>query len=186
MTIVVISDDDTDIGSLNAGPVDLLICCGDMHDHALVKAIQHYQPRRTFAVRGNHDADIPFPEGVDDLHLATRVLEGIKFGGFEGSWKYKPRGHHLFEQSEVSKLMGYFPKVDVFIAHNSPAGIHERDSEVHQGFRGFADYLERAKPTLMIHGHQHEDVVTMVGETMVLGVFGERLVRFQKSDSQDA
>ncbi len=177
MTILVIADDDSQLCRLDCGAVDLLVSCGDLADHAILRAMEHYHPRQTLAVRGNHDVDASFPEGVTDLHLTTFKFDGLRFGGFGGCWKYKERGHHLHEQPEVSKLMQYFPRVDFFIAHNSPAGIHERDTEVHQGFQGFTDYLNRANPTAFIHGHQHIDIVTHRRETAVVGVYGERLLR---------
>jgi Icc-related predicted phosphoesterase len=176
MTIVVIADDDANIGKLRCGPVDLLISCGDLFDGAIDRAIKAYRPRRIFAVRGNHDPNAPFASGILDLHLATELFEGIRFGGFAGSWRYKPRGHHLFEQHEATDLMRAFPEVDVFVAHNSPAGIHERDGEVHQGFQAFLPYLDRAKPRLFIHGHQHADCITLRGVTTIAGVYGEKVI----------
>lgn len=176
MTIVVISDDDSAIGALRCDQVDLLISCGDLADGAIERAVRHYRPKQTFAVRGNHDPDAPFPAGFHDLHLELRKWEGLRLGGFEGSWRYKPRGHHMFEQSEASMLMRHFPAVDIFVAHNSPAGIHERDQEVHQGFEGFRDYIDRAQPRLFIHGHQHHDQVTILGGTTIVSVFGEKII----------
>ena len=58
-------------------------------------------------------------------------------GGFQDSWRYKPRGHYLYEQSEVEYLLTSFPPVDVFVAHNSPRYIHDRDDNVHFGFEAF-------------------------------------------------
>ena len=69
-----------------------------------------------------------------------------------------------------------FPRVDVFVAHNSPARIHERDADVHQGFEAFLDYIDRMQPAYFIHGHQHMNQVTRRGETTVVGVFGEALL----------
>ena len=30
---------------------------------------------------------------------------GLSFGGFQGSWKYKPRGHFLYEQEEARAML---------------------------------------------------------------------------------
>lgn len=180
MTILAIADDDTHLCQRPGGGIDVLISCGDLHDAAIQRAIDHYQPRKVFAVRGNHDTDAPFPDGIVDLHCSMEVFDGIRFVGFGGSWKYKPRGHHLYEQTEVSALLKSFPPADVFITHNSPAGIHERDREVHQGFEAFLPYLDRTRPTLMIHGHQHLDLSTVRGSTTILGVYGETLVRLDR------
>ncbi|MDB6074156.1 MAG: hypothetical protein JWO89_1796 [Verrucomicrobiaceae bacterium] len=176
LTIVAISDDESLVGFLKCGPVDVLISCGDIYDGAIRRAMAHYKPRYTVAVRGNHDPDSPFGDGITDLHLKTCTIDGIIFGGFGGCWRYKPRGHHMFEQMEVSHLMRGFPQVDVFVAHNSPFGIHERDDGVHQGFEGFVSYLDRAPPDLFIHGHQHIDVTTVRDATTLVSVYGERLI----------
>lgn len=179
MTIVAIADEEAHLGALECGPVDVLISCGDLYDGAIRRAIAHYKPRHTLAVRGNHDPDSPFTDGIVDLHLKTHTIDGITFGGFAGSWRYKPRGHHLFDQIEVSSLIRAVPAVDVFVAHNSPAGIHERDREVHQGFEGFTSYITRARPKLFIHGHQHIDATTIRNDTTIIGVYGERHIHIK-------
>lgn len=152
---VVIADDDGLVGHLEVGPVDLLISLGDLWDSTIDKARERYRPARAFAVRGNHDSNAPFTSSVTPLHGSVVHHAGMSFGGFNGSWRYKPRGHHLYEQEEVRKALESFPRVDVFVAHNSPAGCHERDTEVHQGFEGFRDYILRARPKYFLHGHQH-------------------------------
>ncbi|QJE95508.1 metallophosphoesterase family protein [Luteolibacter luteus] len=174
---IAIADDDGLVGNLESDPVDLLISLGDLWDASIDKAVASYKPRRTFAVRGNHDTDAPFARHITSLHYTVEHFSGLSFGGFNGSWRYKPRGHHLFEQHEVSRMLRSFPRVDVFVAHNSPRGIHERDGEVHQGFDGFLDYLEKQKPRYFLHGHQHLNQISQIGETQVIGVFGEALIQ---------
>ena len=122
---------------------------------------------------GNHDFDAPFQPFVTSLHLTIESYLGMTFGGFNGSWRYKPRGPHLYDQAEVVRLLRSFPRVDVFVAHNSPKGFHERDDDVHQGFDGFLDYIERTHPRYFIHGHQHLNLTTRIGGTTLIGVYGE-------------
>jgi Icc-related predicted phosphoesterase len=154
----------------------LLISLGDIWDATLAKARDAYGCTKVLAVKGNHDSATPFPDFVTDLHLSTCEHEGILFGGFKGSWKYKPRGHHLFEPFEVTEALRSFPRVNVFVAHNSPRGYHERDSEVHQGFQAFTDYIDRAQPEYFIHGHQHCNQVSQRGGTTIVGVYGETVL----------
>lgn len=176
MRSVVIADDDSKVGHLEDVDVDLLISVGDLWDSTIQRARDLYEPRHVFAVRGNHDSAAPFPSGVLDLHLNVIEHKGIRFGGFKGSWKYKPRGHHMFEQAEVEEALRFFPAVDVFVAHNSPAEIHERDSDVHRGFVGFVDYIDRVQPSYFLHGHQHINQISQRGKTTVQSVFGEALI----------
>lgn len=118
----------------------------------------------------------PFPPPMLDLHLAVREIGCLRFGGFRGCWRYKPRGHHLFDQEEVRAALATIPPVDVFVSHNSPRGIHDREDAIHTGFEAFNDYIQRTRPQWFFHGHQHVDRETLVGGTQVIGVFGHRFV----------
>lgn len=106
-------------------------------------------------MKGNHDSSAPFPDTVIDLHRQTHEFGGFVFGGLNGAWKYKPRGHFLYEQWEAEAFCAELPPVDIFISHNSPAGIHDRQDDVHYGFSGLNKYIVRAQPPLLVHGHQH-------------------------------
>ena len=152
---------------------------GDIFDQTILKTVKAYGCNTVLAVRGNHDSPGPFPEGINNLHMKQIVINEITFGGFSGCWRYKPRGSYLFDQWEVNKMMEDYPPVDVFIAHNSPREIHERDDDVHQGFDGFRDYINRAEPQYFFHGHQHINQITKIGRTKIVGVFGEIALKLE-------
>lgn len=173
---VIISDDILQVGSLDVGEVDLLISLGDLPDYTLIRASEVYQPVQFLAVRGNHDDQQPFPKPIQDLHLQVTEFRGVTLAGFAGCWKYKEKGAHLYSQDQASRLLNQFPPVDVFLAHTSPWGVHERDQGVHQGFQVFLEYIERVQPIYFFHGHQHVNQITLIGETQVIGVYGEKLV----------
>lgn len=172
MTALVIADDDSAIGKLPECRADLLISLGDMELSSITHAASRCGCQKILAVKGNHDSALPFAAPIEDLHLNTLTFGGLRFGGFGGSWKYKPRGHHLFEQHEVESFLRAFPKVDVFVAHNSPLGIHDKDDEVHTGFAAFFSYIEKHQPKFFFHGHQHISKETQLGGTKIVGVFG--------------
>jgi Icc-related predicted phosphoesterase len=174
MKMLVIADDDGFVKSLTDERADVVVSCGDLLDQTIIRVASVSQCQRVFAVKGNHDGSGLFPPPIFDLHLRTEVFGGIRFGGFHGSWRYKPRGHFLYEQSEVEHLLASFAPVDVFVAHNSPRHIHDRDDEVHVGFDAFTSYIPRIQPQLFIHGHQHENQETYLGRTRIVGVFGLR------------
>jgi Icc-related predicted phosphoesterase len=172
MTALVIADEDSVIQQLPDNRADILISLGDLLDVSINRAAARCGCQSIVAVKGNHDSALPFAQPVVDLHLKTFDFGGLRFGGFGGSWKYKPRGHHLFEQYEVESALRVFPKVDVFVAHNSPLGIHDKDDEVHTGFAAFLPYIEKYQPKLFFHGHQHVSKETQLGGTKIVGVFG--------------
>jgi Icc-related predicted phosphoesterase len=156
---------------------DLLISCGDLTDEFILRVAEMTLCRHIFAVKGNHDSAAAFHPLIKDLHLTVHEHEGVKFGGFNGCWRYKPRGDFLYEQEDVEKALESFPPVDVFVAHNSPHLIHQWDDSVHVGFKAFNAYIERTRPQVLIHGHQHVNAETMLEATRVIGVFGQRWIR---------
>lgn len=183
MKLISIADDDLGIGDISAETCDVLVSLGDLTGAAIREAIRLYRPRRVFAVRGNHDRPDDLPQGVVALHGRVETFGGFRFGGFDGSWAYKANGHFLYTQAQMASAVADFPSVDIFLAHNSPAGIHERDQDVHQGFAAFGRYIEEKRPQFFLHGHQHVNAMTILGETKVIGVFGCALLKFATKDT---
>jgi len=174
MNVLIIADDDFALNGLPESRADLLISCGDLLDLQIIRTAARCHCIQTLAVKGNHDSSASFPLPIIDLHLRTFEFNGLRFGGFCGSWKYKPRGNYLFEQSEVEAALVSFPRVDVFVAHNSPFQIHDKNDEVHTGFVAFVSYIQKHQPAFFIHGHQHISKETSVGPTSVIGTYGFR------------
>ena len=176
MRILIIADVDDLHWRHGKGKADLLLSCGDVSDQYILEAAEAYACRTIFAVKGNHDSQESFVPPIVDLHLAVQSFNGIRFGGFSGAWKYKPRGHFLYEQCEVDKLIASFPEVDILLCHNSPRGIHDKEDGIHYGFEGLTHYISNAKPNLLIHGHQHVNAETQIGATRVIGVYGYKVL----------
>jgi Icc-related predicted phosphoesterase len=158
------------------GQADLILALGDIADSLILEAQQAFGAPPVFAVKGNHDAPTPFPAGIPDLHLKMVEFGGLRFGGFNGSWKYKPRGHFLYEQQEAAGLLEDFPSVEVLLSHNSPRHVHDKEDDTHFGFEALNAYINRHQPRMVLHGHQHVNKETMVGATKVIGVWGHRLL----------
>ena len=157
MKLLLLSDIDDLHWKHGLGQADVLLSCGDVSDQVILEAAESHGCSAIFAVKGNHDTHAPFPEPIVDLHLHNLKHAGHTLGGLNGSWKYKPRGHFLYDQQEVGLFLDSFPPVDVFLTHNSPRGIHDREDGVHCGFDGLRSYILRAGPGIVIHGHQHVD-----------------------------
>ncbi len=172
MKLLVLADIDDLRWPGGSGRADALLALGDIGDDVILQAAAAWQTPAVFAVRGNHDSDAPFPPPIADLHLRTAELGGLRFGGLNGCWQYKPRGSFLYYQEEAEAFLEAFPPVDVFISHNSPRRVHDREDGVHTGFSALNAYIERVQPRLLLHGHQHQARETRVGATRVIGVFG--------------
>lgn len=176
MRVLILADIDDLHWRHGTGQADVVLSLGDTADSLILEAALAFGCRSIFAVKGNHDAPTPFPEGVTDLHLKTVQFGGLTFGGFNGSWKYKPRGHFLYEQAEASALIERLPAVNVFVSHKSPRHIHDKEDETHYGFEALTAYIARHHPRLLLHGHQHVNQETSLGGTQIVGVYGHRIV----------
>lgn len=181
MRLLVIADIEDFRWKHGVGKADILLSCGDVSDHVILEAADAYKCHAIFAVKGNHDSINPFPEPIVDLHRTSNIFMGVTFGGLNGAWKYKPRGYYLYEQSEVEEYLATFPGTDIFLSHNSPRGIHDRNDGIHAGFEGLTSYIARAKPKFLIHGHLHMNIESTFIETQVIGVHGCRQIQYSRS-----
>jgi Icc-related predicted phosphoesterase len=172
MKLLVLADIDDFRWLGGNGRADVLLALGDVADAVILQAAEAWHCPAVLAVKGNHDADTPFPAPIVDLHLQTIDLGGLSFGGLNGCLQYKPRGFFLHEQEEIEAYLQAFPAVTVFISHNSPRRVHDREDGIHTGFSALNHYIERAAPRLLLHGHQHQNCETALKRTRVLGCFG--------------
>ena len=179
MRFLVLADIDDLRWKGGAHRVDAVLSCGDVADEVILEAAEACGRPPVFAVKGNHDRHMPFAGSICDVHLQVRRLGELTIAGFQGCWAYKPRGHYLYGQLDVAYMLEHVPPVDVFVAHNSPAGIHDRPDQVHLGFDAFNAYIARARPRLFVHGHQHRALETRVGETRVISVQGHTTVELE-------
>lgn len=175
MNVLILADMDDLHWKQGRGQADLILSCGDLFDQVILEAAEAFACPMILAVKGNHDRQDPFSPPIIDLHLQAKEVGGLKFGGLNGSWRYKPGPFH-YEQRQVHSSLSDFPAVDVFLSHNSPKGIHEVDETIHQGFEGLLAYVAKVQPRLLIHGHQHQNQETRIGRTSILGVYGHRLL----------
>ena len=180
MKILAISDIDDFHWEHGSGRADVLVSCGDVSEQVILEAAESYGCETILAIKGNHDSNMPFQQPITDMHLQVKEIHGLRFGGLSGAWKYKPRGHFLFEQWEVEKYLSNFPTVDIFFSHNSPRGIHDQEDEVHCGFDGLYTYVLGRRPRFLIHGHQHVNQVSKLGETTIIGVYGYKVIEVKE------
>jgi len=160
---------------LSCGNYHLVVSCGDVHA-GIIEHIATTVP--VIGVRGNHDSP-QLPAGMRDLHCRMITYNGVKFGGFQGAWKYKPTGHFLYENDEVERYLSRFPGLDVFVAHNPMSGIHDVNDGVHNGFEAFRNYCMRTQPGLFLHGHSGIQGETALGSTIVMGINGVKGIEIE-------
>jgi Icc-related predicted phosphoesterase len=128
-------------------------------------------------VAGNHDAPGRLEAlGVEDLHLRQTELGGLSFSGFAGSPRYSQDGSNEWTEAEAEAMLAGLPAADVLLTHSPPAGVNdEPEDRAHRGSAALREWVERAQPAWLLHGHTLPDPVRSVqrlGSTRVVHVRG--------------
>lgn len=212
MRILVVSDEIVDWIYSPAieryhGQVDFLVSCGDLPIYYLEYIVSVLNVPAVY-VHGNHDSYEVGKEGiiksepagwfnVDQKRLAIALNNEqgkISVAGLQGCMRYKPYVPFQYSQREQKfrawwlALQFIVPQwragvgVDIFVAHSPPYGIHDGVDRAHIGFESFNWLINRFKPKLFLHGHQHRNYApqqtgeTQVGKTRILNCHPWRLV----------
>lgn len=67
----------------------------------------------------------------------------------------------------------------------SGKGIHKIDYDVHAGLAGIREYIKRHQPRYNTHGHQHINEISYLGKTMVIGVYGAKILDYETGKLED-
>jgi hypothetical protein len=161
---------------------EVIVTLGDfsMHDLRGIEAISDI-PK--IGVYGNHCSGNYFDDlGIENMHLKTKKIGGLIFGGFEGSIRYKSGDAPMYTEVEASELLKDFPYVDVMIAHSPPRGTHDEPDPAHQGLSALRDYILRQKPKYFLHGHTYVSQgtqETILGSTKVIHVYADQILALE-------
>lgn len=90
----------------------------------------------------------------------------LLIAGASGTVRYNNGLCQYTEAQMKFKLLKLVPKLifnklkygrylDIFMTHASPRHIHDHEDPCHLGFECYNWFLERFKPTFMVHGHIH-------------------------------
>lgn len=197
------------------GQVDLILACGDLPYYYL-EYIVSLLDVPLFFVHGNHDK--PIQRQTDpivreerhesalhwatDLHQQSVAHKGLLLAGLEGCRRYSPDRPYQYSETEVRRQVlalsgrlllnkarfGRF--ADIIITHAPPRRIHDGEDLPHQGFESYLWLIQRFRPLLFIHGHQHIynrniAMETALGKTRILNTYGYRVIELAQ-DAGDA
>ena len=153
-----------------------------------------------FYVPGNHDPNynpensLARVEGGSNLDLRVTRFKTFLIGGFGGSVRYRPDGTNQHSQTDayfrafrmLPQLLlnrsRYGRSLDILITHSPPYGIHDDDTQAHQGLKAINWLLRVAKPRYHFHGHTHfqrgnlSPSETTQGLTKIVNVFPYKIL----------
>jgi Icc-related predicted phosphoesterase len=185
------------------GPVDLVLSCGDLPLYYIdyVTSMLH---TCCYLVQGNHASGAEFqaasefgPRRINPMDIHRRVVmeSGLLIAGLEGSMRYNLNPRYQYTQSEMwHQVWALAPSLlwnrmrhgrylDILVAHNPPAGIHDGSDRAHQGFESFLWFMRTFRPRFLLHGHKHvyrhdEVTQTQYHKTTVINVYPWRVIEF--------
>jgi len=152
--------------------IELILGCGDL-PYPYLENLLTFLNIPLLYVPGNHDPtynpDNPLAraEGAFNLDLKLARHKNLLIGGFGGSIRYRPDGTNQYTQSEAYfRAFQLLPRLflnkakygralDILISHSPPYGIHDEDSQAHQGLKAINWLLRVATPRYHFHGHTH-------------------------------
>jgi Icc-related predicted phosphoesterase len=174
--------------------IQLILGCGDLPYPYLENLLTILNVPLLY-VPGNHDPnydpDNPLArlDGGTNLDLKCTRYRTYLIGGFGGCIRYRPDGANQYTQTEAYlrafrmlprlwlNRMNYGRALDILITHSPPFGIHDEESQSHQGLRAINWLLRVTKPRFHFHGHTHfqrrniSPSETKLGITRVINIF---------------
>lgn len=132
--------------------------------------------------------------GAHYAGFKTYKENGLLIAGASGSMLYNKGLNQYTDRSMFFKLLHMVPHLffnklkygrylDIFLTHTPPEDIHDKKDPCHRGFKCYRWFLEKFKPTYMIHGHIHlydiQDIrVSNFSDTTIINAFSHYIVDF--------
>ena len=152
--------------------IELILGCGDL-PYPYLENLLTFLNIPLFYVPGNHDPTfnpentLAHVEGGSNLDLKLVRFKKFLIGGLGGSIRYRPDGTNQHSQTEaylrafrllpglLLNRINYGRSLDILITHSPPFGIHDEDTQSHQGLKAINWLLRVARPRYHFHGHTH-------------------------------
>ena len=179
--------------------IELILGCGDL-PYPYLENLLTFLNIPLFYVPGNHDPTfnpentLAHVEGGSNLDLKLVRFKKFLIGGLGGSIRYRPDGTNQHSQTEaylrafrllpglLLNRINYGRSLDILITHSPPFGIHDEDTQSHQGLKAINWLLRVAKPRYHFHGHTHfqrrnlSASETTKGLTKMVNVFPYKII----------
>jgi len=179
--------------------IELILGCGDL-PYPYLENLLTMLNIPLFYVPGNHDPNynpenhLARVEGGSNLDLKMVRFKKFLIGGLGGSVRYRPDGTNQHSQTDayfrafrmlprlLLNRMNYGRSLDILITHSPPFGVHDDDTQAHQGLKAINWLIRVAKPRYHFHGHTHfqrgnlSPSETTHGVTKIVNVFPYKII----------
>lgn len=159
-----------DVPELDPKETDVVLTLGDIEPEAVDYILMRSGRVPVYGILG--DRDPAFIPGLNNLHLASATVKGLRVGGFSGALKHKDLPNHFRPWQTWWKMLR-MPPVDLFISHAPPFALSASGDLTHQGFSSVDRYVERTKPRHWLYSGFSSSDRARIGETQIHGVSGK-------------
>lgn len=171
----------------------------NLKDFGFYHRIDSPQGQQQYMERKHHGSGakyLGFKTSVEDVFTIRDPVTGksrpLLMAGVSGSLKYN-NGLCQYTDFEMKiKLIKMIPKLlrnkrkygtylDIFLTHATPRHIHDHEDPCHKGFDCFNWFIEKFKPTYLIHGHIHlydmrEERIGVYNGTTVINAYAHHIL----------
>lgn len=167
----------------DVGQIDVLFSLGDVDvvDFATLSHTEKVNQIPQYGLLGNHDEINQFENtNIISLHEKVITFNGIRFGGIQGSIKYKETLYPtpMLTDEESLEIAKELPPCDVLLTHDKAKFDKNAKDFVHAGLFGITWYLQNKKAVLHIHGHLHENMKEDINGVNSYGIARYAYVKF--------
>ncbi len=153
------------------------------------------------AIHGHGAIYLGFKSFINENLIFEDPVTGKKtpllIAGTSGTVRYN-NGLCQFTEAQMKfKLLKLVPKLiynklkygrylDIFMTHASPRHIHDHEDPCHLGFECYNWFLQRFKPTYMVHGHIHlydlrEERIGKYYDTTVVNAYAHYVIELPET-----
>lgn len=178
----------------------------NLKDFGFYHKIDSPQGQQQYMERKHHGSGakyMGFKTSVENIFTIKDSVTGkerpLLMAGVSGSLKYN-NGLCQYSDFEMKlKLIKMIPKLlknkkkygtylDIFLTHATPRHIHDHEDPCHKGFECFNWFIEKFKPTYLIHGHIHlydmrEERIGVYNDTTVINAYAHHILEIPEAFS---
>ena len=178
----------------------------NLKDFGFYHKIDSPQGQQQYMERKHHGSGakyMGFKTSVENIFTIKDSVTGkerpLLMAGVSGSLKYN-NGLCQYSDFEMKlKLIKMIPKLlknkkkygtylDIFLTHATPRHIHDHEDPCHKGFECFNWFIEKFKPTYLIHGHIHlydmrEERIGVYNNTTVRSAYAHHILEIPEAFS---
>lgn len=130
----------------------------------------------------------------------TGKMTPLLIAGVSGSLEYNKGLNQYTEWQMKRQLKKMIPSLiknkikygrylDILLTHASPRHIHDKEDPCHKGFECFNWFIEKFRPSYLIHGHIHlydmrEKRVTVSQDTTVVNAYAHWIIEFPAKEGE--